>query len=74
MMNNTNKHAYMQADVDVMFTQIHTKKVIKFFGERAIASMIKEFNKLGEVSMPVKLVVVPLNTDELTYTERMQEL
>ena len=42
-MNNTNTHTYMQAVVNVMFTQINAKKLIDMFGERAIAEMIKGF-------------------------------
>ena len=43
--NDTNKHAYIQAAVNVMFKQIHEKKGIKMFGERAIEAMIKELKK-----------------------------
>ena len=56
----------MQAEVNVMFTYMHSNKGIKLFCERSIAAMIKEFKQLYEGSMPVKPVVVPLNTDELT--------
>ena len=31
VMNNTNTHAYMQAEVNVMFTRMHAKKGIKLF-------------------------------------------
>ena len=41
VMNNTNTHAYLQAEVNVMFMQMHTKKGINFFGEMLIAKMIK---------------------------------
>ena len=41
VMNNKNMHAYMQAAVNVIFTQMHAKKGIKIFGERGIAAMIK---------------------------------
>ena len=62
-MNNTNKHTYMQAVSNVMFTQMHANKGIKLFYERSIAAMIKEFRQLDEGAMPVKLVVVLLNPD-----------
>ena len=39
--NNKNKHEYIQAAVNIMFTQIHKKKGIKLFGESYIYSMIK---------------------------------
>ena len=31
-MNDTNTHVYMQAEVNVVFTQIQAKKGIKLFG------------------------------------------
>ena len=40
MTNITNTHVYIQADVNVMFTQMQTKKSIDLFGERYIAEMI----------------------------------
>ena len=40
-MNNTNTHAYMQAEVDLMFIQMHKKNLIKLFGEGYIVEMIK---------------------------------
>ena len=64
-MNNTDTHAYIQAAVNVMNTQMHEKKGINKFGERAMAEMIKEFKRLYEADMPVNLVVIPLNPDEL---------
>ena len=59
-LNNTNTHAYIQAAVNVMNTQMHEKKGINKFGERAMAEMIKELKKLYEREMPVNLVVIPL--------------
>ena len=50
-----------------MFTKMHARKVIKFFGERAMAAIIKEFKQLDEGEIPVKLVVILLNLDEITY-------
>ena len=41
IMNNTNKHAYIEADVNVMFTQLHANKGTKLFGKRDITEMIK---------------------------------
>ena len=64
-MNNTNTHAYMQAVFNVIFTHIHAKKGIKLFGERAIAEMINKFKQLYEGEIPGKLVVIPLNPNEL---------
>ena len=73
-MNNKNTHAYMQAAVNVVFTQIHENKGINMFGERAIAETIKELKKLDEELMPVKTVVIPLKPDELTDVESSQSL
>ena len=56
----------MQEDLNLVFAKIHANKVIKLFGERYIATMIKWFKKLGEGSIPGDPVVVPLNPDELT--------
>ena len=40
MMNNTNTYAYMQLAFNVVFTEIHKKKGIKYFVGRDIAAMI----------------------------------
>ena len=64
----------MQAAVNVMFANTEEKKGITFFDEIAIAAMIKQFKQLDEGSMSGKPVVIPLNTDELTYTETRQAL
>ena len=48
VMNNTNTHVYMQTVVNLVFTQINAKKGIKLFGERVVATMIKEFKQLHE--------------------------
>ena len=67
MTNITNTHAYIQAEVNMMFTKMHARKAVKFFGERAMAAIIKEFKQLDEGEIPVKLVVILLNLDEITY-------
>ena len=46
VINNKNTHAYMQEVVNTMFMQIHARKGINMFGERAIDAMIKEFKQL----------------------------
>ena len=75
VMNNKNTYAYMQAAVNVIFTQIHAKKRINIFGERDILAMVKKFKKKWyEGVIPEKPVVIPLNTDELTDAERRQVL
>ena len=56
----------MQAYLNLVFARIHANKVIKLFGERYIATMIKWFKKFGEGSIPGDPVVIPLNPDELT--------
>ena len=56
----------MQAYLNLVFARIHAYKVIKLFGERYIATMIKWFKKFGEGSIPGDPVVIPLNPDELT--------
>ena len=74
MMNNTNTHACMQAEVNLVFTHMHKNKVIKFFGEISIAEIINEFKKLDEGAMKGNPVVITLNTDELTDAESSQSL
>ena len=54
--------------MNLVITQMSTKKGIKMFGERYIAAMIKEFKTLYEGEMPRNPLVVPLNPDELTDT------
>ena len=43
--NYKNTHVYMQAVVNLRFTQMHAKKGIKLLGEQDIAEMIKEFKQ-----------------------------
>ena len=74
LMNNKNTHACMQAAVNMMFTHMHVKRVIKLFGERSISEMIKEFRQLDEGAMPVNPVVIPINPDELTDADIIQAL
>ena len=38
--NNTDTHAYMKAALNMMFTQMHTKKGINISGKRDIDAMI----------------------------------
>ena len=45
VMNNKITHEYMQAELNVMFTQMQNNKVIKLFGERAISAMINELKQ-----------------------------
>ena len=73
-MNNTDTHAYMQAAVNVMFTQMYANKEINMFGERDVSEMIKQFKQLDEGEIQEKPVVITLNPEEITYPERRQEL
>ena len=41
-------------------------------GERGVAAMVKKPKKLDEGAIPGNPVVIPLNPDELIYTERGQ--
>ena len=43
-------------------------------GERGVAAMVKKPKKLDEGAIPGNPVVIPLNPDELIYTERRQEI
>ena len=60
--------------MNVIFTQMQEKKAIKLLGGSNIAEMIKEFNQLYEGAMPVNIVVIQLNPDELTDSEKSQAL
>ena len=73
-MNNKNAHAYVQEVVDVIFTQMYSKKGIKLFGERDIAEIIKESRKLDKGVMPGKPVVIQLKPDEIIDVERRQSI
>ena len=64
----------MQAEANILFTQIHTQKGIKLFCERDIFTMIKEFKKLDEGEMQVNPVVITLNPDERIYAKSRQAL
>ena len=64
----------MQAAVTVFFTHMNENKGIKFFSQRAIAAMIKEFKKLYEGVMPGNLVVITLTHDELIDAEIRQAI
>ena len=57
---------YYKREVDVMFTQIPEKCGINIFGQKDVASIIKEFNKLEKGSIPGKPVVQPIYTTLLT--------
>ena len=67
IMNNKNTYAYIQAEMNVMLTQMQAKKAIKFFGKMYIAEVINELKQLNEGVMPVNPVVITLNPDEFTY-------
>ena len=41
VMNNISIHEYIQAVVNVLFMKVYANKIIKLFGERSIADMIK---------------------------------
>ena len=64
----------MQAYLNLVFARIHANKVIKLFGERYIAEMIKGYKKVVEGEIPVNWVVIPLNPDELTDVDERQSL
>ena len=46
VMNNKNTHECIQTEVNVIFKQTHTKKVIKMFGEIDMVTMIKQLKQL----------------------------
>ena len=43
----TRMNCYMSREVSVIFMQMHDKKGIELFGEKAIAAIFKEFKKLN---------------------------
>ena len=53
-----------------MFTQRSAKEGIQQFGEKAIATMVKELKQLNNGAMKGKLVVVPIDLSKLTKFEK----
>ena len=53
-----------------MFTQMSAKEGIKQFGEKAIATMVKELKQLNNGAMKGKPVVVPIDPSKLTKFEK----
>ena len=64
------KDSYFHEAIGVMFTQMSAKEGIKQFGEKAIAVMVKELNKLNNGSMKGEPVVVPIDPSKLTKFEK----
>ena len=56
-------HTYIYLAHDVMFKKISEKKGIKKFGERAVAVMFKEYQKLDDKPMPVNPFFGPINNE-----------
>ena len=54
--------------------RMNAKKIIILLGERFIAAMFKEYNKLDDGNMPVKPVVSSFNTDGLNPLDRKKTL
>ena len=73
-LNNENKSEILQRANRVMFTQMQAKEIIKRFGERAVAVLIKEFKQLNDGDIPVKPVFFPIHLKELTEEEKRQSL
>ena len=48
MTNYANTHTYMKPEVNVMFTQMHGKKLINIFGERDIVARINNSNNYSK--------------------------
>ena len=78
MLKNNNitekKDSYFHKAIGVMFTQISAKEGIKQFGERAIATMVKELKQLNNGAMKGKPVVVPIDPSKLTKSEKRYTL
>ena len=58
-------HDMHKLSVDVKFTQMTAKKVIKKHGERAVEAMHKEYTKLEDMK-----VMRELNLDSLTISQK----
>ena len=78
MLKNNNitekKDSYFHKAIGVMFTQISAKEGIKQFGERAIATMVKELKQLNNGTMKGNPVVVPIDPSKLTKLEKRYTL
>ena len=53
----------MRMETDVMFTQMQATQGIKLFGERAVATIVKELKQLEYGPIPRKKVVMAVDYD-----------
>ena len=54
--------------------QMAAKAGIKKCGQAVVAAMIKEFTQLNKRAVPDKPVVIPIDTNTLTVTEKNKSL
>ena len=64
----------LKTAVDVCFASMYASKGIRKHGERAVAMIIKELKQLNYGAVPNKPVVIPINVDELTESNKKQAL
>ena len=64
----------MKVATDVMFTQMSANTDIKKFGEKAVASLVKQYKQINNKPMYRKQVVTPIDTDTMSYKAKRTEL
>ena len=60
----------LKTAADVCFSSMHSSKVIRKHGKKAIAMIIKDLKQLNDGAVPDKPVVIPINVDDLTESEK----
>ena len=58
----------------VIFTQMTTNAVFIFFGQPALAAMIKEFTQLNEGAVSGKSAIRPIGTASLSPLEKKKAM
>ena len=55
----------MKTETNVMFTKMSAKTDIKKFGEKAVSSIVKEYNQIEKGTIEGNPVVTPIDPDTL---------
>ena len=56
--------------VNTCFASMHASAGIQKHGEKSVAMIIKELKQLNDGAVPNKPVVIPINPDELTESDK----
>ena len=66
------RHQFFRMTLGHLFlsSQMNARKGIKEFGQRAISTMIKEFQQLDQGAFPGKPVVMPVDANMIIWEEK----